>query len=52
MIEARTHQFFTSVNGRRAEVEVVRQQGREPYVRSVPDNTRVDNLLSLPEIYF
>lgn len=43
-----TDSFFTMVNGRRANVIVAERNGR-PYLKTTLDDTRVDNLLILPE---
>lgn len=48
-IEDKTNTFFVidSVNGKRAEIQVVREAGKAPYVRTVADGRYTDNLLSL-----
>ena len=48
-IDAGTHTFFVkdSINGKRADVRVVREHGKAPYVRTVADGRYTDNLLSL-----
>jgi len=43
-----TDSFFTLVNGRRADVIVAERNGT-PYLKTTLDDTRTDNLLSLPE---
>lgn len=40
--------YYTRVDGSKAEVEVVRPSGREPYIRTKGNHTTKDNLLSLP----
>jgi Protein of unknown function (DUF3892) len=42
-----TQIYYTLVEGRRAEVEVVREEG-ETYLRSCEDGSTDNNLLSLP----
>lgn len=48
-IEARTNTFFVKdpLTGRRAEVGVVREAGKSPYLRTHADGYYNDNLLSL-----
>jgi hypothetical protein len=48
-IEARTNTFFVidDRTGKRADVGVVRQNGRAPYLRTYADGVWNDNLLSL-----
>lgn len=48
-IDDKTNTFFVidSVNGKRAEIQVVREAGKAPYVRTVADGRYTDNLLSL-----
>jgi len=50
-IDNRTDTFYTidPATGRRADVVVVREAGKLPYVRTVRDGIPTDNLLSLPE---
>ena len=48
-IRNRTDTFFVRAGGSVAWVEVVKPYGREPYIRTKPDWTGRDNLLSLPE---
>jgi len=49
-IEARTDTFHTiGPNGKRAEVAVVREPGKPPYLRSRADGEWNDNLLALPQ---
>jgi hypothetical protein len=49
LITNKTDTFYTNVGGASAWIEVVHPGGgRPPYIRSVPDRTRTDNLLSLP----
>jgi hypothetical protein len=49
-IDGRIAGFFTidSVSGKRAEVGVVREQGKAPFLRTYADGKWNDNLLSLP----
>lgn len=47
-IEAKTNNFYTRVNGVRAEVGVVNGPNGK-YVRTYADGTWNDNLLALPE---
>lgn len=47
-IESRTHTFYTSVNGKRAEVGVVDGPNGK-YLRTYADGYYNDNLLALPE---
>ncbi|HTR81758.1 MAG TPA: DUF3892 domain-containing protein [Bacteroidota bacterium] len=47
-ILAKTHSFYVQAGGYTTEVEVAYHQ-QHPYLRTVEDPTRVDNLLSLPE---
>jgi len=50
LIQNKTDSFYTSVGGKVAWVEVVYPGGgRPPYIRTIPDGTGIDNLLSLPE---
>jgi hypothetical protein len=49
LIENKTDRFYTNVAGTGAWIEVVSPgNGRSKYIRSVPDGTKKDNLLSLP----
>lgn len=48
LIESGTDRFYVSVGGISTWVQVVRQLGRDPYIRTTPDWTGKDNLLSLP----
>jgi hypothetical protein len=48
-IEARTEAFFVRVGNNEADVIVVSPIGRRKHIRTNPDLTKVDNLLSLPE---
>lgn len=48
-MKARTDCFFVRVGSAVAWVEVVEPYGRDPYIRTKPDWTGKDNLLSLPE---
>jgi len=49
LIDNRTDTFYVSVPAGTARVEVVRPTGRAPYIRTKPDATGKDNLLSLPQ---
>jgi len=49
LIENRTDSFYVKAGSALAWVEVVRPLGRDPYIRTTPDYTGRDNLLSLPE---
>jgi hypothetical protein len=48
LIKARTDTFWVSVNGDRVNVRVDTHNGRE-YIRTERDDSRQNNLLSLPE---
>lgn len=48
-IEARTHTFYVMAGGRRADVIVAVSVAGNKYLKTTADDTRVDNLLSLPE---
>lgn len=48
-IKGRTDSFFVRVGDAVAWVEVVEPYGRDAYIRTRPDWTGKDNLLSLPE---
>ncbi len=48
-IKARTDSYFVRAGGALAWLEVVEPYGRDPYIRTKPDWTGKDNLLSLPE---
>lgn len=48
-IDAGTNTFFTSVKGKRADIEVIREKGKDPYVRTRADGVLNDNLLELVE---
>jgi hypothetical protein len=41
--------FFVKVGSYEVDVFVVRPQGRLPFIKTERDQTKVDNLLSLPE---
>jgi hypothetical protein len=45
-IRSRTNTFYTSVGGKRADIEVV--DGPRPYLRTRADGLWNDNLLALP----
>jgi uncharacterized protein DUF3892 len=47
-IDAGVNDFYTLAGGSRAVVVVVRPTGMAAYVRTTPDRTGRDNLLSLP----
>jgi Protein of unknown function (DUF3892) len=47
-IRSRKDSFYTLVNGRRADVVVAERNG-QPYLKTTLDDTRIDNLLTLPE---
>ncbi|MDR3600542.1 MAG: DUF3892 domain-containing protein [Desulfosporosinus sp.] len=40
--------YYTTGGGETATVEAVYPKGRDPYIRTKPDDTIKDNLLSLP----
>ena len=46
-IDARADTFYTLVNGKRANVEVVREAGKHPYLKTKADGYWNDNLLAL-----
>lgn len=48
LINARTDTFWVSVNGDRVNVRVDQHNGRD-YIRTERDDSRQNNLLSLPE---
>jgi hypothetical protein len=50
-IEARTNTFYVidRTTGRRADIGVVREAGRDPFLRTHADGYWNDNLLSLPQ---
>lgn len=48
-IESNTHRFYVIVDGKSAYVEVAISAKKNKYLRTIPDNTRRNNLLSLPE---
>jgi hypothetical protein len=48
-IKAQTDSFYVKVGQTIAWVEVVEPYGRNSYIRTKPDGTGKDNLLSLPE---
>ena len=48
-IDSGTNTFFTMVGGRRADIRVVRETGKAPYLRTYADGAWSNNLLSLPE---
>ena len=50
-IEAKTDSFYTvdATTGKRAEIGVVREAGKQPYLRTHADGKWNDNLLALAE---
>lgn len=50
-IDSGTHTYFVkdALNGKRADVRVVREAGKVPYLRTVADGRYTDNLLSLSQ---
>jgi hypothetical protein len=48
-IESGTEGFFVRVGEYETDVEVVSPPGRRKYIKTRPDATKKDNLLSLPE---
>lgn len=48
-IETNVSQFYVSTSSGTANVEVVRIPGRRPFIKTIPDHTQKDNLLSLPQ---
>jgi hypothetical protein len=49
-IDARAHTFYTlDAYSRRADVGVVRESGKAPYLRTYADGVWNNNLLSLPQ---
>jgi hypothetical protein len=48
-IESGTHEYYVSKNGNTANVIVRKSSLGNKYIRTVSDDTKVDNLLSLPE---
>jgi Protein of unknown function (DUF3892) len=48
-IEGGLENFFVRVGQNEADVIVISPTGRRKYIRTEPDLTKVDNLLSLPE---
>ncbi|MCX2666580.1 DUF3892 domain-containing protein [Leuconostoc mesenteroides] len=47
-IDGRMEYFFTDHLGSKAQVESVHPSGRPAYIRTKPNQTTTDNLLSLP----
>lgn len=47
-IDSRMEYFFTDHRGSEAQVESVHPSGRPAYIRTKPNQTTTDNLLSLP----
>lgn len=47
-IDRHAEYYFTARNGSRAQVESVHPAGRTAYIRTKPNQTTTDNLLSLP----
>lgn len=48
-IESKTHTFYTLVNNKRADVFVVKENGKDPYLRTASDGYYNNNLLELVE---
>ena len=48
-IDNKEHTFYTMTNGRQANVGVVRETGKAPYLRTHADGQWNNNLLSLPQ---
>ncbi|KQC01762.1 DUF3892 domain-containing protein [Pedobacter sp. Hv1] len=48
-IDRNSTEFYVSTPAGTAYVKVERPNGRRPYIRTVPDRTEKDNLLSLPQ---
>lgn len=48
-IDANPSEFYVQVGKERAYVTVVRTKDGEPYIKTVPDRTKRDNLLSLEQ---
>lgn len=48
-IDYGVHTYFTLVNNKRADVKVVREAGKAPYLRTVADGYYTNNLLELPD---
>jgi len=48
-IESLTDTFYTDINGKRADLAVRRQQGKQPYVQTRADGVWNNNLLALQE---
>lgn len=48
-IDNKEHTFYTMANGQRANVGVVRETGKAPYLRTHADGQWNNNLLSLPQ---
>ena len=51
-ISAKINQYYVSVSGHTAFIEIEHVAQGHPYLKTVPDNTRLDNLLALPRHYF
>ncbi|MBB5635312.1 putative FlaG/YvyC family protein [Pedobacter cryoconitis] len=48
-IDANSLEFYVQTGSDKAYVKVVRVQGHEAFIKTIPDNTKRDNLLSLPQ---
>lgn len=48
-IDGNSYEFYVSTPQGTAYVKVERPAGRRAYIRTVPDRTQKDNLLSLPQ---
>lgn len=48
-IDLNPSEFYVQHGNDKVYVTVVRTAGHEPYIKTVPDHTQKDNLLSLPQ---
>ena len=48
-IDANSLEFYVQTGNDKAYVTVVRTKDHEPFIKTVPDSTKKDNLLSLPQ---
>lgn len=48
-IEAKIDQFYVETGKDKAYVTVVRIEGHDPFIKTVPDDTKQDNLLKLEQ---
>lgn len=48
-IEANPSEFYVQVGNEKAFVTVVRTEDRDPYIKTIPDGNKKDNLLSLEQ---